>query len=202
VASLIKHNKTKNKNALAFLHQYHDPNHPSPFKSRTLPFCLVTANKKRNFRKKSSLVHNPYLGALYLSQFSLLFLPEADNANLRTDIVGFGVSNHALNQSPPVYHQDVDIKLANKINLKIGAGSLKKIPAKNWELPVDIANNAPEDNTKSRIWTVQFVNVFQMIDTTEATESRGTLCADPNLLEFFLMNLVKQTREMMSMSPF
>jgi len=125
-----------------------------------------------------------------------LLLPEADNANLRTDIVDFGVSNHALNQSPPLYHQDVDVKLANKIKLKLGTGSLKKILAKNWE------NNAPEDNTKSRVWTVQFVNVFQMIDTTEAKESRGTLSADPDLLEFFIMNLVKQTREMMLMSPF
>ena len=75
--------------------------------------------------------------------------------------------------------------LANAIKQKIGTGSLKKIPAKNWEYPVDIANNAPEDNNKSRIWTVQFVNVYQMIDTTEAKESRGTLLADPNLLEFF-----------------
>jgi len=66
---------------------------------------------------------------LYLRQFSLLLLPEADNANLRTDIVGFGVTNHALNQSPPVYHQGVDMKLANKIKLKLGSGSLEKIPA-------------------------------------------------------------------------
>ena len=50
---------------------------------------------------------------------------------------------------------------------------------------MDIANNAPEDNNKSRVWTVQFMNVYQMIDTTEAKESRGTLCADPNLLEIF-----------------
>jgi hypothetical protein len=140
-ASLSKHNKTKNKNALDFLHQYHKPNHPSPFKSRTLPLCPVTANKKQKFRKKSSLEHNPYLGALYLRQFSLLLLPEADNANLRTNIVGFGVSNHVLNQSSPVYHQGVDMKLANKIKLKIGASSLKKIPAKNWEHPVNIVNN-------------------------------------------------------------
>ena len=75
--------------------------------------------------------------------------------------------------------------LANEIKRKIGTGSLKKIPAKNWEHPVDIANNAPEDNNKSRIWTVQFVNVYQMIDTTEAKESRGSFLADPNLLEFF-----------------
>ena len=104
VASLNKHNKNQNEIALDFLHQYHDPNHPSPFKSRTLPLCPVTANKKRKCCKKPSLEHNPYLGALYLRQFSLLLLPEADNANLRTNIIGFGVWNHALNQSPPVYH--------------------------------------------------------------------------------------------------
>jgi hypothetical protein len=154
VASLIKHNQTQNKHALDFLRQYHDPNQFSPFTSRTLPLCPVTVNKKRKFRKKSPLEHNPYLGALYLRQFSLLLLPEADNANLRTNIVGFGVSNHSLKQSPPVYHQGVDMKLANKIKLKIGAGSLKKTPTKNWEHPGDIANNAPEDNTKSRVWTV------------------------------------------------
>ena len=185
LTTLIKHNKTQNKHALDFLRQYHDPNQSSPLKPRIQPICPVTVNKKRKFRKKSLLEHNRYLGALYLRQFSLLLLPEADNANLRTDIVGFGVSNHPLNQSPPVYHQGVDMILANAIMQKIGTGSLKKIPAKNWEYPVDIANNAPEDNSKSRIWTVQFVNVYQMIDTTEAKESRGTLLADPNLLEFF-----------------
>jgi len=151
----------------------HDPNHPSPFKSRMLPPCRVAVNKKRKIYQKTLLEYKPYLDALCLLQFSLLLLPEADNANLRTDIVGFGLSKNTNNQSYPIYHQSVEMKLANEIKLQLGSGSLKKIPFKNWERPVYIASNAPEDNTKSRVWTVQFVTVLQMTDTTHAKESRG-----------------------------
>jgi len=94
------------------------PNHPSPFKSRILPPCPVAANKKRKIHQNPVLEYNCYFGALGLRQLALLLLAEADNANLRTDIVGFGLSKHERNQSSPVYHQGMDMKLALKDSIQ------------------------------------------------------------------------------------
>ena len=113
------------------------------------------------------------MGALVLQQFGLVFLAQADNKNLRTNVVALGMSTHPGDKTLPVWHHGMDIDTAMVLSTKYGDRRLNKVPAAYWHSPVDIACKAPEDGNKRRVWTVQFVCVPQMFGTNVASSSKG-----------------------------
>ena len=113
------------------------------------------------------------LGCPCPQQFGLVLLAQADNKNLRTDIVALGISTHLGDKTPPVWHHGIDIDTALAISMILGDRKLNKTPAAVWHPPVDIVCKAPEDRNKSRVWTVQFVCFPQMCDTNIASSCKG-----------------------------
>jgi len=132
-------------------------------------------SKRAKARKKmqKDLIHYGYLGALVLHQFSIELLAQADNNNLRTDVVVLGISTHSGDEPPPVCHHGIALDTARTIRIKMSGAQLNKIPSQYWYEPVDISTRSPEDNSKRRMWTVQFVCVNQMIETTHSRCSKG-----------------------------
>ena len=117
--SAIKHKSTNNPSALDFLHLYHDDKKPSPLLPHGPPLCPIKVIKLKYKRAKARgktplnhLIHHRYLGALVLHQFGIALLAQADNNNLRTDVVSLGISPHLGDESPPVWHHGIDLGTA------------------------------------------------------------------------------------------
>jgi len=178
--SAIKHKSTNNPSALDFLHLYHDVEKPSPLLPHGPPLCPIKVIKLKNKRAKARgknpgnhFIHHRYLGALVLHQFGIALLAQADNNNLQTDVVSLGISTHLGDESPPVCHHGIDLDTARIITTQMSGVQLNKIPSQYWHDPVDISCRSPEDNSKRRVWTVQFVCVNQMIETKISRCSKG-----------------------------
>ena len=175
----IKRKKTTNRFALEFLHQYHDTQLASPLLPHDPPLCPIKVKKHKEKRAKArqkrpkEVTHYRYLGSLVLHQFGLVLLAQADNKNLRTDVVALGISKHKGDESPPVWHHGIDLDTAMSISKKMSGAQLNKIPSQYWHDPVDISSRSPEDHCKRRVWTVQFVCVNQMIDTANSRDEKG-----------------------------
>ena len=150
VQKVLKHGRTQNKSAVDFLHQYHDGTHLSSKSKGDNPFpCAKQINRQRRKRGRDDFSTSRYEGSLHLVQFTLILLAEADNAHLRTDILGLGRS--LVDKTPGVWHSGVHKPVATKLKLKLGGRHLMKIPEEYWKTPVCIASKAPEDPSKSRL---------------------------------------------------
>lgn len=167
----VKTIHTQDSGVLDFLLDYHDPLSSFSFRKRTMPPSPSKMLRRR--RKKcggSCEQHLRYHGALVLSQFGIVLLAQADNNNLRTDILGLGKSTSC----PPVFHYVIGLEEAKSIHTMLGCRRLNPIPRNCWHTPVDIATKSPENPLKTRVWTVQLVFVHQMMDTCQAGQDRGT----------------------------
>ena len=148
-----------------FLHIYHDLKVASPLLPHEPPLCPIKVKKHKDKRAKArkilhkEVTHYWYLGALVLHQFGIVLLAQADNKNLRTDVVALGISKHKGDKSPSVWHHGIDLDAAMSISKKMSGARLNKIPSQYWYEPVDISTRSPEDHCKRRVWTVQFVIV-------------------------------------------
>ena len=112
-------------------------------------------------------------------QFGIVFLTQATNTNLLTDVVSLAKTT----SSPAVWHFVIDLPSALQINNDLAGAQLNKIPEKCWKNPVDICCTSPEDPTKSRTWTVQFVCIDQMLESDFCAESQGDIPTD--LFQFY-----------------
>ena len=108
--SALKNKSTNNPSALDVLHLYHDVKKPSPLLPHGPPLCPIKVIKLKNKRAKARgeapqkhFIHHRYLGALVLHQFGIALFAQADNNNLRTDVVSLGISTHLGDESPPLY---------------------------------------------------------------------------------------------------
>jgi len=79
---------------------------------------------------QTDLIHYQYLGALVLQQFGIVIHAQADNNNLRTDVVGLGIFTHPGDESPPVWQHGIDLDTARIISIKLVGTQLNKIPLK------------------------------------------------------------------------
>ena len=141
-------------------------------------------NEKRKSLGKKSKLHSRYLGALVLQQFGLVLLAEADNNNLRTDIMVLAKCSDSQFKSPAVYHHGVDLHNSLEYEERMGGKRLRKIP-KGWrEKPILLECSSPEDPEKRRWWNVEIICVPQIIKTDNARLKRG-LKSEDNFSTFY-----------------
>jgi len=117
--SALKRKIINNPSALDFLHLYHDVKIPSPLLPHEPPLCPIKVTKLKMKRAKARrktlqkhFIHHRYLGALVLRQFGIALLAQADNNNMRTDVVSLGTSIYLGDESPPVCHHGIDLDTA------------------------------------------------------------------------------------------
>lgn len=180
----IKGRKIDGNNRLNFLYEYHTETLTSHFSKKVPPLCPKVINEKRKSLGKKSKIHSRYLGALVLQQFGLVLLAEADNNNLRTDIMVLAKCSDSQFKSPAVYHHGVDLDDSLEYEERMGGKRLKKIPKAWREKPILLECPSPEDPEKCRLWKVETICLPQIVKTDIARLKRG-LKSEDNFSSFY-----------------